>query len=95
MTSFFQFQICFQFIEKNYEKCSNEQQGGNFDQSTVCYISMDLFQQALQTNGKLSSNLLSNYLPKTEKYSNKQGGLNIDQSAMFYVTGFVSTNSMN
>ena len=35
------------------EKYSN---GVNIDQSAMCYISMDLTQQALQTNGKLFSN---------------------------------------
>ena len=35
------------------KKYSNELRGVNIDQSAMCYISMDLSWQALQTNAKL------------------------------------------
>ena len=45
------------------------------------YMSVDWFQQALQTNGKLFSNFefVLNYRPKTIKYLNEKRGVNIDQ----------------
>ena len=35
------------------EKYSNKWQGGNIDLSAMCYTSMDLTRQALQTDGKI------------------------------------------
>ena len=51
-------EFIFEFWPKT-ENYSNEQQGLNIDQITVCYISMDSFQRALQTNGKLFFQILN------------------------------------
>ena len=71
----------------------------NIDQSAMCYTSMDLSWQALQTNGKSFQipNSFLNYWPKTEKYSNEKQIVNIDQISMcqLYINGFVSTSSTN
>ena len=67
----------------------------NIDQIAMCYISMDLHQRVLHTNGKLFSNfklvfeiLAKNikFLPKIKKYSKELQGMNIDQIATCYIS---------
>ena len=54
MYSFLKFQFHFKIIGRKPKKYLNRV---NIDQSAMYYISMDLTRQALQTNGKLFSNL--------------------------------------
>ena len=44
------------YIFRSSANNSAKSKGVNIDQSAMCYISMDLSQQALQTNGKRFSN---------------------------------------
>ena len=53
MESFFQISILFSNYWPKTEKYSNRV---NIDRSAMCYISMDLTRQPLQTNGELFSN---------------------------------------
>ena len=57
LKSFFKFQISFlNFGQKTKNIQKNREVAMCIDQIAMCYISMDLSQQALQTNGKLFSN---------------------------------------
>ena len=64
----------------------------------MCYISMDLFRQALQTNGKFFSNFKFGFKLLAENQNIQTNiGVNIDQSliAMLYVNGLISTSYTN
>ena len=56
MKRFFQISNSLSKFRPKTEKYSNEYRGVNIDQIAMCYISMDLSRQALQTNGKFFSN---------------------------------------
>ena len=65
---FFKFDV--ELLVKN-KKYSNKWRGVNIDQGAMWYISMDSSQQALQTNGKLSSNLKLVFKLLAKKYSSE------------------------
>ena len=60
----------------------------NVDQSAMCYISMDLSQRVLLTNGMFFTNFIFVFelLAERQKYLNEQRGVNIDQSTMCYLS---------
>ena len=68
MGSLFQISYSFSNFWPKTEHFSNEYQGVNIDQITICYISMDLFQRVVQTYENLFFQFqfsFRNFLPKT------------------------------
>ena len=58
----------------------------NIDQIAMFYVSMDLSQRTLQTNGKLFFKFVLKFLAETEKYSKEKRGMNIHQIAMCHIS---------